>query len=179
MAAPSSASSLGSSPFFLGQKLPSNNTTFSTPAPSCVKFRSSPVAAATYTSGENTRSPHLYSSNMASPASLYEVLGIPKGATCQEIKSAYRRLARVCHPDAVATDQKDTSANEFMKIHAAYSTLADPQKRADYDRDLFSSRQRLLYRSPSSASAYAAYAASSMSGFSGSTRRNWETDQCW
>ncbi|XP_043712311.1 chaperone protein dnaJ 11, chloroplastic-like [Telopea speciosissima] len=173
MAAASSASSLGSSPFFLGQKLPSNNITFSTPAPSCVKFRSSRVAA-TYTSAEKTKSPPLYSSNMASPASLYEVLGIPQGATCQEIKAAYRRLARVCHPDAVATDQKDTSANEFIKIHSAYSTLADPQKRADYDRDLFS-RQR-LYRSPSSASAYAA---SSMSGFSGYTRRNWETDQCW
>ncbi|XP_043714455.1 chaperone protein dnaJ 11, chloroplastic-like [Telopea speciosissima] len=111
---------------------------------------------------------------MASPASLYEVLGIQRGATCQEIKAAYRRLARVCHPDTVATDRKDTSANEFIKIHAAYSTLADPQKRADYDRDLFS--RQPIYRSPSSTSVYAA---SSMSRFSGYTCRNWETDQCW
>ncbi|XP_042494980.1 chaperone protein dnaJ 11, chloroplastic-like [Macadamia integrifolia] len=168
-AAASSTSSLGSSsPCFLGQKFPSNSTTSSSlPAPSCVRFRS-PRVAATYTSAEKTRSPHLYSSNMASPASLYEVLCIPRNATFQEIKAAYPRLARVCHPDAVATDLKDTSANEFMKIHAAYTTLSDPQKRTDYDRDLFS-RQR-LYRSPSSAS--------SMSGFSGYTRRNWETDQC-
>ncbi|XP_042494981.1 chaperone protein dnaJ 11, chloroplastic-like [Macadamia integrifolia] len=115
---------------------------------------------------------------MASPASLYEVLGIPKGATSQEIKAAYRRVAHICHPDAVATDRKDKSANEFMKIHAAYSTLSDPQKCNVYDRDLFS--QKRLYRSPSSASAYAAEsAASSMSGFSGYTHRNWETDQCW
>ncbi|XP_042493844.1 chaperone protein dnaJ 11, chloroplastic-like [Macadamia integrifolia] len=162
---------------FIGQKLPSSNTTSSLPAPSCIRFRS-PRVAATYTTAEKTRSPHLYTSNLASPESLYELLGVPTGATSKEIKAAYRRLARVCHPDAVATDRKDTSANEFMKIHAAYSTLSDPQKRTDYDRDLFS-RQR-LYRSPPSAFTYsAASAASSLSGFSGYTRKNWETDQCW
>ncbi|KAJ4963305.1 hypothetical protein NE237_023244 [Protea cynaroides] len=176
MAAAFSTSSLGSSSCFLGQKLLSNNTSSSLPAPSSVSFRS-PRASATYTSTERTRSSHLYSSNMASPASLYEVLAIPMNSTSQEIKAAYRRLARVYHPDAVATDRKGTSANEFMKIHAAYSTLSDPQKRADYDRDLFG-RQR-IYRSPSSTSAYSSPPASSMAGHSGYTRRNWESDQCW
>ncbi|KAJ4964194.1 hypothetical protein NE237_024133 [Protea cynaroides] len=176
MVAASSISSLGFSPCFLGQKLLSNKTSSSLPAPSCVRFRSPRVSAA-YTSTERTRSSHLYSSNMTSPASLYEVLGIPMASTSQEIKAAYRRLARVCHPDAVAMDRKGTSANEFMKIHAAYSTLSDPQKRDDYDRDLFSRRR--IYRSPSSASAYASPPASSMAGFSGYTRRSWETDQCW
>ncbi|KAJ4936191.1 hypothetical protein NE237_005570 [Protea cynaroides] len=82
---------------------------------------------------------------MVLPASLYEVLGISMATTSQEIKVVYQRLARVCHPDAVAIDRKGTSANEFMKIHATYSTLFDPQKRANYDHDLFG-RQR-IYRS--------------------------------
>ncbi|KAJ4963130.1 hypothetical protein NE237_023069 [Protea cynaroides] len=172
MAAASPTTSLGSSPCFLGQKLLSNNVSSSLNAPSCVRFQSARITAI-YTSAERTKSFHLYSSNMVSPASLYEVLGIPMASTSQEIKAAYRRLARVCHPDAVATDRKGKSANEFMKIHAAYSTLSDPEKRADYDRDLFG-RQR-IYKSPSSASAYA----SSAAGHSGYTRRNWESDQCW
>ncbi|PQQ03261.1 chaperone protein dnaJ 11 chloroplastic [Prunus yedoensis var. nudiflora] len=96
--------------------------------------------------------------------SLYEILGIPAVATCQEIKSAYRRLARVCHPDVAASEGKDTSADRFMKIYAAYSTLSDPEKRADYDRK-FMRRIRPL----STASGYSGYY----------TRRNWETDQCW
>nr|KYP60394.1 hypothetical protein KK1_022798 [Cajanus cajan] len=50
-----------------------------------------------------------------------------------------------------------------MKIHAAYSTLSDPDKRANYDRSLFR-RQRPL---------------SKAAAFSGYTSRNWETDQCW
>lgn len=91
------------------------------------------------------------------------------GATDQEIKAAYRRLARTCHPDVVAIGKKDSSADEFIKIYAAYSTLSDPKKRADYDRRIFS-----LHRSRSSAPEPA------FSRFtSGYTRRNWETDQCW
>ncbi|EXC35350.1 Chaperone protein dnaJ 11 [Morus notabilis] len=97
-------------------------------------------------------------------ASLYEILGIPRGATCQEIKAAYRRLARVCHPDVAAIDRKDSSADDFKKIHAAYSTLSDPAKRADYDRKLLRRHGRPL---------------TVATGFSGFTRRNWETDQCW
>lgn len=109
---------------------------------------------------------------MASPAlSLYEVLGIPMGASGHEIKAAYRKLARTCHPDVAAANHRDTSSAEFMKIHAAYSTLSDPNKRAVYDRDLFSVRQRFGKLSANSAAA--------VSGFTGYPRRNWETDQCW
>ena len=97
-------------------------------------------------------------------SSLYEILGIPTAATCQEIKAAYRRLARVCHPDVATTTRKDSSADEFMKIHAAYSTLSDPAKRADFDRRLLRCHGRPL---------------TVVSGFSGYPRRNWETDQCW
>jgi DnaJ-class molecular chaperone len=74
---------------------------------------------------------------MASCTSLYEILGIASASSDQEIKAAYRRLARVSHPDVAAIDRKDSSADEFMKIHAAYSTLLDPEKRASYDRSLF------------------------------------------
>ncbi|KAL7236998.1 hypothetical protein ACSBR1_020145 [Camellia fascicularis] len=114
---------------------------------------------------------------MASSTSLYEVLGIPMNATGNEIKAAYRKLARTCHPDVAMVNRRDQSANEFMKIHAAYSTLSDPDKRAVYDRDLF----RLRHRFGSSSATSAAMAtATSMSEFSGYyPRRNWESDQCW
>ncbi|KAF5753042.1 chaperone protein dnaJ 11 chloroplastic [Tripterygium wilfordii] len=99
---------------------------------------------------------------MASSTSLYEILGLPTGATREEVKSAYRRLARVCHPDVAAVERKDRSADEFIKIHAAYCTLSDPEKRAVYDRKIFRRPVRPL-----------------STGFSGYTGRNWETDQCW
>ncbi|RDX63954.1 Chaperone protein dnaJ 11, chloroplastic, partial [Mucuna pruriens] len=70
-------------------------------------------------------------------ASLYDVLGISMGASCVEIKAAYRKLARTYHPDAVAMNQKESSANQFMAIHSAYSTLSDPEKRAQYDREIY------------------------------------------
>ncbi|XP_021907857.1 chaperone protein dnaJ 11, chloroplastic [Carica papaya] len=143
--------------------LPPNSNKSPTPAPSRTGYHP-PRATATATS--STCSTYLNSHGMASSCtSLYDILGIPVGATSQEIKSAYRRLARVCHPDVVATDRKDSSAGEFMKIHDAYSTLSDPEKRAVYDRR-FARRGRPLNSAVSS-------------GFSSYTRRNWETDQCW
>ncbi|KAJ6906341.1 hypothetical protein NC652_023940 [Populus alba x Populus x berolinensis] len=99
---------------------------------------------------------------MATTSSFYEVLGLPVNTTSHEIKAAYRKLARTCHPDAVSMNQKEMSASEFIKIHAAYSTLSDPDKRERYDRD--------LYGNPRSAT---------MAAASGYTSRNWETDQCW
>ncbi|XP_022726546.1 chaperone protein dnaJ 11, chloroplastic-like [Durio zibethinus] len=120
---------------------------------------------------------------MASSTSLYEVLGITMSADGNEIKAAYRRLARTCHPDVVSINQKEMSANQFRKIHAAYSTLSDPEKRADYDRDLYMRNRRFhssALTSATMAAAGEAAAVASSSGFSGySSRRNWETDQCW
>ncbi|KAA8531977.1 hypothetical protein F0562_006881 [Nyssa sinensis] len=148
---------------------------YTTSSPRCLKFRP-PTVSASCASAERTRSssstsclcpPKLASSS----ASLYEILGIPIGATSQEIKTAYRRLVRICHPDVAAIDRKASSAGEFMKIHAAYSTLSDPEKRADYDRKLF--------RPFRSYSGISATQPTEMSGFSGYTGRNWETDQCW
>lgn len=114
----------------------------------------------------------------SSSSSLYDVLGIPVSADGNEIKAAYRRLARTCHPDVVATNQKEMSANEFIKIHAAYSTLSDPHKRANYDRALFVMRKRPV--GSFSSSSLSSGPMGSMSRFNGNfTTRNWETDQCW
>ncbi|KAG5050845.1 hypothetical protein JHK87_003043 [Glycine soja] len=81
---------------------------------------------------------------MASCAMLYEILGIRAAASGMEIKAAYRRLARMCHPDVAPMERKESSASEFMKIHVAYCTLSDPEKRASSDRSLFRRHQRPL-----------------------------------
>lgn len=101
-------------------------------------------------------------------SSLYEVLGIPKGASCLEIKTAYRRLARTYHPDVVAMNQKESSANQFMAIHLAYSTLSDPDKRAQYDRETYGYKRSGNIVSMSGRNQTFSYAGS-----------KWETDQCW
>ena len=63
----------------------------------------------------------------------YEVLGVTRGATDQEIKSAYRKLALQYHPDR-NPDAKEESEERFKEITEAYSVLADAEKRAAYDR---------------------------------------------
>ncbi len=62
----------------------------------------------------------------------YEVLGVEKGAGDEEIKKAYRRLARQYHPDVNKDDPK--AEEKFKEINEAHEVLSDPQKRAAYDR---------------------------------------------
>lgn len=62
----------------------------------------------------------------------YEVLGVGKDATEQEIKKAYRRLARQFHPD-VNKDDPDAEA-KFKEVSEAYQVLSDPEARARYDQ---------------------------------------------
>jgi molecular chaperone DnaJ len=66
----------------------------------------------------------------------YEVLGVPKTASPDEVKSAYRRLARQYHPDVAKEDPKAAEA-KFKEISEAYEVLADGQKRRDYDQHGF------------------------------------------
>ncbi|MEF9989291.1 MAG: molecular chaperone DnaJ [Christensenellaceae bacterium] len=61
----------------------------------------------------------------------YETLGVDKGASAEEIKSAYRKLAKKYHPDLNKDD--DTAAHKFKEINEAYQVLSDDQKRQQYD----------------------------------------------
>jgi DnaJ-class molecular chaperone len=62
----------------------------------------------------------------------YEILGVAKGASQKDIKSAYRKLARKWHPDANPTNQK-ASEEKFKELQEAYEVLGDPEKRSKYD----------------------------------------------
>jgi molecular chaperone DnaJ len=64
----------------------------------------------------------------------YTVLGIPKNASEEEIKQAYRKLAREHHPDMVKDGDKATAEKRFKEINEAYQVLIDPQKRRMYDQ---------------------------------------------
>lgn len=127
-------------------------------SPESVKFRRASAVSAT-------------ASPETAASSLYEVLEISIAATNEEIKAAYRRLARSCHPDVAAGEERQ-SADEFIRVHAAYSVLSDPEKRADYDRKMSQIIRPSTRQFPG-------LSASPTSSFCRVPRRNWETDQCW
>ncbi len=62
----------------------------------------------------------------------YKVLGVPKGADQQQIKTAYRKLAQQFHPDANPGNQQ--AEEKFKDISEAYATLSDPEERKEYDQ---------------------------------------------
>ncbi len=69
---------------------------------------------------------------MAGKRDYYEVLGVSRGASVDDLKKAYRQLARRYHPDANPGDS--SAAEKFKEISEAYAILSDPQKRAQYDQ---------------------------------------------
>ena len=69
---------------------------------------------------------------MAAKRDYYEVLGVPKGATADEMKKAYRKLAVQYHPDKNPGDK--TAEDKFKEVGEAYDVLSDEDKRAAYDR---------------------------------------------
>lgn len=99
-------------------------------------------------------------------ASLYEVLRVKQTASPLEIKTAYRSLAKMYHPDA---SPLQSDGRDFIQIHNAYETLSDPAARAVYDLSLGAGGRRSY-----------AYSSGGVRGRSGyATTRRWETDQCW
>lgn len=69
---------------------------------------------------------------MAEKRDYYEVLGVGRNATDDELKKAYRKLAKQYHPDANPGDE--AAAQKFAEISEAYSVLSDKQKRSQYDQ---------------------------------------------
>lgn len=63
----------------------------------------------------------------------YEVLGLERTASPDQIKSAYRRAALKTHPDKVASDKKDDAKEKFQQVAFAYAVLSDPARRKRYD----------------------------------------------
>jgi molecular chaperone DnaJ len=66
------------------------------------------------------------------PRDPYEVLGVPRDASEQDVKKAFRRLARELHPDVNAHDPE--AEEKFKEAAEAYEILSDPERRATYDR---------------------------------------------
>src|SRR6202047_1567317 len=69
---------------------------------------------------------------MATRPDYYKVLGVGKGASDEEIKKAYRKLARKYHPDQNHGDKQ--AEEKFKEISQAHDVLSDPEKRKAYDR---------------------------------------------
>lgn len=69
---------------------------------------------------------------MASAKNFYKILGVSEKADADEIKKAYRKLAKKYHPDANRDDP--TAAERFKEVGEAYAVLSDPKKRVQYDQ---------------------------------------------
>src|SRR5258706_9851216 len=67
---------------------------------------------------------------MADDRDFYEILGVPRGASQDEIQQAYRRLARTYHPDV---NSDPAAEDRFKDVSQAYAVLSDPQTRRRYD----------------------------------------------
>ena len=70
---------------------------------------------------------------MATKTDYYDILGISKTASADEIKKAYRKQALEWHPDR-HKDDKEAAEKRFKEINEAYQVLSDPQKKSAYDQ---------------------------------------------
>nr|ANJ77655.1 DnaJ-like protein [Solanum rostratum] len=156
---------MASSSFLLSTSITGSKLSAAAPPSSVTVHRRPFSVSASCSTAERTST--TTSSTITSYTSLYEVLGIQIGANSHEIKSAYRKLARILHPDVVRL-QQNSSAEDFIRVQSAYATLSDPEKRANYDRKLFGNRlaRPVDFSPPRARSHY-------------TVRRKWETDQCW
>lgn len=117
--------------------------------------RNSVQAAASFKSANATENKNVTLA-VAVAGSLYEILRVDRTASLNEIKTAYRSLAKVYHPDAMGAS---SDGRDFIELRDAYATLSDPTARAMYDMWLGGRGRRVRSRVYPS--------------------RRWETDQCW
>jgi DnaJ-class molecular chaperone len=68
------------------------------------------------------------------PRDFYQILGLPRSASADDIKKAYRRLARQVHPDLHGGSKKSEMEKKFKELNAAHEVLSDPDKRKKYDQ---------------------------------------------
>ncbi|XP_038996198.1 chaperone protein dnaJ 11, chloroplastic-like [Hibiscus syriacus] len=116
-----------------------------------VTIRNWAQAAASFKSATATDNHNASAAALA--GSLYEILKVERTASLNDIKMAYRSLAKVYHPDAMGSS---SNGRDFIVIRNAYATLSDPTARAVYDMSLGGRvRSRVC------------------------PTRRWETDQCW
>jgi curved DNA-binding protein len=83
---------------------------------------------------------------MQQASNYYEVLQVPRNATGEEIKKAFRRLARTYHPDVNPGDKE--AEEKFKNINEAYDVLSDEQSRAEYNRSLLGQSKRKSSQRP-------------------------------
>jgi DnaJ-class molecular chaperone len=68
------------------------------------------------------------------PRDYYQILGLPKSASADDVKKAYRRLARQVHPDLHSGSKKSEMEKKFKELNEAHEVLSDPEKRKKYDQ---------------------------------------------
>jgi len=78
--------------------------------------------------------PELHIADMPDKLDYYEILGISKNALPDDIKQAYKKLAKQHHPDMVSEKDKEAAEKRFKEINEAYQILNDPQKKKMYDQ---------------------------------------------